>query len=177
LIKTEFIGLDEFKDRINSAKKEIQEEIDAELQASCMEFVGLAKRDLNNYGGYKGVLKQSVQYEKLDNMLYRVFTPVFYAAFIEFGTKSKFKSQPGFDDVASKFKGQTSSGAVKLIDAIREWVRIKGIATGKEIDRVAYVISRSIYKFGISPQPFFFKHVVPVRESLINRVKIILNGI
>ncbi len=171
MLKASFIGIDQFKSRIESAKKEIKDEVDAEVMAAAMEFAGLAKRDLNSQPGYRGVLKNSIQIEKQGDMAYRVYTNVFYAPFIEFGTKSKFVAQTGFEEEAAQFRGLRGSGAVKLIDAITEWVRVKGIATGKEINRVSFLIARSIYKNGISPQPFFYKHVAPVRENLNKRLK------
>lgn len=177
MLKASFIGINEFKSRIDTAKKEIKEEVDAEVMAAAMEFAGLAKRDLNSQSGYTGVLKNSIQFEKQGEMSYRVYTDVFYAPFIEFGTKSKFVPQSGFEEEAAQFRGLRGSGAVKLIDAITEWVRIKGIASGKEINRVAFLIARSIYKNGISPQPFFYKHVAPVRENLNKRLKSIFDGI
>lgn len=177
MLKSSVIGINEFKARIDSAKKEIKDEIDAEIMASAMEFAALAKRDLNSQPGYRGVLKNSIQFEKEGEMAYRVFTELFYAPFIEFGTKSKYVPQPGFEEEAAQFRGLKGSGTVSLIDAITEWVRIKGIATGKEIDRVAFVIARSIYRNGISPQPFFYKHVAPIREKMNKRIKDILDGI
>jgi HK97 gp10 family phage protein len=177
VLKASFIGIDQFKSRIESAKKEIKDEVDAEVMAAAMEFAGLAKRDLNSQPGYRGVLKNSIQIEKQGDMAYRVYTDVFYAPFIEFGTKSKFVAQTGFEEEAAQFRGLRGSGAVKLIDAITEWVRVKGIATGKEINRVSFLIARSIYKNGISPQPFFYKHVAPVRENLNKRLKAIFDGI
>ena len=177
MLKASFIGIDQFKDRINSAKKEVKDEVDAEILAASMQFAGLAKKDLNSQPGYRGILKNSIQIEKKGEMAYRVYTKVFYAPFIEFGTKNKFVPQTGFEEEAAQFRGLKGLGTVTLFEAITEWVRIKGIATGKEINQVAFLIARSIYKNGISPQPFFYKHVAPVRENLNKRLKAILDGI
>ncbi len=110
-------------------------------------------------------------------MSYVVSANVFYAPFIEFGTKSKFNPYPGTEEYASQFKGAKGSGTLKLIDAIKGWVKRKGIAKGKEADRAAFLIARSIYKKGISPKPFFFKQVPIVREKLLTNVTRVLNGI
>jgi len=48
---------------------------------------------------------------------------------------------------------------------------------GKEVDRVAFLIARSIYKNGISPKPFFFKQITPVRNNLVQNVTRVLDGI
>jgi hypothetical protein len=62
-------------------------------------------------------------------------------------------------------------GQLNFFDTIREWVRRKQIAKGKELDRVAFLIARSILRNGISPKPFFFKQYSPVKKLLIERVK------
>lgn len=177
LIKANVIGLDQLKARIQNATKETQTLVDAELEAAAMNFVGLAKKDLASQGGDRGTLLRSITYNKKADLQYTVSANVFYAPFIEFGTKSKFNSYPGTEEFASQYKGAKGSGTLRLIDAIRGWVKRKRIATGKEVDRVAFLIARSIYKNGISPKPFFFKQITPVRNNLVQNVTRVLDGI
>lgn len=177
LIKANVIGLDQLKARIQNATKETQTLVDAELEAAAMNFVGLAKKDLASQGGDRGTLLRSITYNKKADLQYTVSANVFYAPFIEFGTKSKFNPYPGTEEFASQYKGAKGSGTLKLIDAIRGWVKRKRIATGKEVDRVAFLIARSIYKNGISPKPFFFKQITPVRNNLVQNVTRVLDGI
>lgn len=177
LIKANVIGLDQLKTRIQNATKETQTLVDAELEAAAMNFVGLAKKDLASQGGDRGTLLRSITYSKKADLQYTVSANVFYAPFIEFGTKSKFNPYPGTEEFASQYKGAKGSGALKLIDAIKGWVKRKRIATGKEVDRVAFLIARSIYKNGISPKPFFFKQITPVRNNLVQNVTRVLDGI
>jgi hypothetical protein len=180
LINAQIIGLGEFNNRIKSAENEIKAEVDAELQSTAMEIVEFAKKDLNNQGGDTGRLYNSIQYAKEDNLSYKVFIPndVYYAPYIEFGTKSKVKVEPGFEEVAQEFKGRKSNSSLTLIEAIRAWVLRKGIESEeKKVNRAAYLIARSIYKNGINPKPFFFKQVAPARIKLMNRIKSILDGI
>ena len=177
LIKANVIGLDQLKTRIQNATKETQTLVDAELEAAAMNFVGLAKKDLASQGGDRGTLLRSITYKKQTDLQYTVSANVFYAPFIEFGTKSKFNPYPGTEEFASQYKGVKGSGTLKLIDAIRGWVKRKRIATGKEVDRVAFLIARSIYKNGISPKPFFFKQITPVRNNLVQNVTRVLDGI
>jgi len=177
LIKANVIGLDQLKTRIQNATKETQTLVDAELEAAAMNFVGLAKKDLASQGGDRGTLLRSITYSKKGDLQYTVSANVFYAPFIEFGTKSKFNPYPGTEEFASQYKGAKGSGALKLIDAIKGWVKRKRIATGKEVDRVAFLIARSIYKNGISPKPFFFKQITPVRNNLVQNVTRVLDGI
>lgn len=177
LIKANVIGLDQLKARIQNATKETQILVDAELEAAAMNFVGLAKKDLASQGGDRGTLLRSITYKKQTDLQYTVSANVFYAPFIEFGTKSKFNPYPGTEEFASQYKGAKGSGTLRLIDAIRGWVKRKRIATGKEVNRVAFLIARSIYKNGISPKPFFFKQITPVRNNLVQNVTRVLDGI
>lgn len=177
LIKANVIGLEQLQAKIQKATKETQTLVDAELEAAAMNFVGLAKKDLASQGGDRGTLLRSITYNKKADLQYTVSANVFYAPFIEFGTKSKFNPYPGTEEFASQYKGAKGSGTLKLIDAIRGWVKRKRIATGKEVDRVAFLIARSIYKNGISPKPFFFKQITPVRNNLVQNVTRVLDGI
>lgn len=177
MIKANVIGLEAFKSEIDSASKEIKAEVDAELQAAAMQFVALAKRDLQTQGGDRGFLLKSITYKPKGLLSYEVSANQFYAPFIEFGTKSKFNPYPGTEEFASQYRGATQSGSIKLIDAIKGWVKRKGIANGKEADKAAFLIARSIYKNGISPKPFFFKQIPIVSKNLYNRLNTILNGI
>ncbi len=177
MVKVNVIGLESLKSRIDSASKELKADVDAELQAAAFDFVALAKRDVASQGGDRGTLLRSITQSKEGDMSYVVSANVFYAPFIEFGTKTKFNPYPGTEEYASQFKGAKGSGTLKLIDAIKGWVKRKGIAKGKEADRAAFLIARSIYKKGISPKPFFFKQVPIVREKLLTNVTRVLNGI
>lgn len=177
LIKANVIGLEQLQAKIQKATKETQTLVDAELEAAAMNFVGLAKKDLASQGGDRGTLLRSITYNKKADLQYTVSANVFYAPFIEFGTKSKFNPYPGTEEFASQYKGAKGSGTLRLIDAIRGWVKRKRIATGKEVDRVAFLIARSIYKNGISPKPFFFKQITPVRNNLVQNVTRVLDGI
>jgi len=177
LIKANVIGLDQLQAKIQKATKETQTLVDAELEAAAMNFVGLAKKDLASQGGDRGTLLRSITYNKKADLQYTVSANVFYAPFIEFGTKSKFNPYPGTEEFASQYKGAKGSGTLRLIDAIKGWVKRKRIATGKEVDRVAFLIARSIYKNGISPKPFFFKQITPVRNNLVQNVTRVLDGI
>ena len=169
--------MDQFRQRIETASKTIQAEVSAELQASAMEFVALAKRSAANNGGDRGTLQQSIDYRQKDAFRYEVFVGTFYAPFIEFGTKSKAVVPAGLEDVASQFKGLKGTGSLSLIEAIKGWVIRKKIVTKNKADGVAFLIARSIYRNGISPKPFFYKHVATVRTNLFKRLNAIFSGI
>lgn len=142
-----------------------------------MEFEQMAKRNVASNGGNKGGLLKSIGHRQKNAFSYEVFAGAFYAPFIEFGTKKKVRIEPGFEDVAAQFRGQKGSGVLTLLEAIKQWVKDKGIAKGKKADRVAMNIARSIYRNGISPKPFFYKNVAPVRNKLLSNIQRIINGI
>lgn len=177
MIKANVIGLDQYLRQIESAKRDIQARVSDELRASAMEFEAMAKRHAASNGGDRGGLQKSIGYRQLDAFSFEVFAGIFYAPFIEFGTKKKVRVEPGFEDVAAQFRGMKGSGALTLIEAIKGWVKRKGIAKGKQIDRVAFNIARSIYRNGISPKPFFYRNVAPIRTKLLANVKRIIDGI
>lgn len=177
MIKVNLIGFDNLQKRLTKASTEVKLLVDGELQASAMEYVGLAKRDLASQGGDRGTLLRSIAYSKEGDMSYTVSANTFYAPFIEFGTKSKFNPYPGTEQFAAQFRGTKQGGAIKLIDAIKGWVKRKGIAKGKEADRAAFLIARSIFKNGISPKPFFYKQIIPVRTKLLQNLNRVLDGI
>ena len=190
LIKVNVIGLDSLKDRIAKASKETAILVDAELEAAAMDFVGQAKKDLAGQGGDRGFLLKSITYKPKGPLSYEVSANQFYAPFIEFGTKGKYNPYPGTEEFAAQYKGVKGSGTTTLFESIRKWVvrkkigatysvktRRKDRQTQKDIDTITFLIARSIYKNGISPKPFFFKQVAPVRTKLINRVTALLNGI
>ena len=142
-----------------------------------MEFEAAAKRNAASNGGDRGGLQKSIGHRRLNAFSYEVFAGIFYAPFIEFGTKKKVRVEPGFEDVAAQFKGIKGSGALTLIEAIKGWVKRKGIAKGKKADQVAFNIARSIYLNGIAPKPFFYKNVAPMRIKLLANIKRIVDGI
>lgn len=189
MFKANVIGLDDYLKAIETAKKDVQIQVADEIRASAMEFEAMAKRSAASNGGDRGTLQQSIGHRQVDAFNYEVFVGTFYAPFIEFGTKSKARIEPGFEDVAAQFKGAKGSGTLKLIDAIRAWVKRKGLGvtyniktrrknkqSAKQLDSIAYAIARSIYKNGINPKPFFYKNVAPVRANLLTRIKAIVDA-
>lgn len=176
MFKANVIGLDKFRQQLAKASNDLKSEVAAEVKIAAMEFESLAKRSASDFGD-RGTLRQSIGHRQTGPLTYEVFVGTFYAPFIEFGTKTKVQVPSGLEDVAAQFRGLKGSGALSLTEAIKGWVKRKGIAKGDELDRVAFVIARSIYRNGIKARPFFYKHTATVRTNLTNRIKNILSGI
>jgi hypothetical protein len=192
MLKANVIGLDAYLSKLKNASKEIQAGVAGELQEAAFKFRDDAKRTLaqNNTVGISGDLAKKISAVPSNQFTWTVAAGVYYAPFIEFGTKGKTVIPAGFEDVAAEFKGYKRGNFAQFIESIKLWVKRKGIGAtynvktkkknrqGKdELDNIAFLIARSILRNGIHPQPFFYKQVTPVRTQLEQRVKKLLSGI
>ncbi len=172
MLKVEYKGLDNLMARLKAAPENIVQKVGAEVQSAAFMFRDGAKRDLANQGGDRGTLLKSIAANPVDALSFKVSAVVFYAPYVEFGTKKKVRIEPGFEEAAAEAKGLPQRGGqLKFFETIKQWVRRKGISSGKDLDHVSFLISRSILINGISPKPFFFKQFTPVRNKLITRLE------
>ena len=190
MIKVATIGFDQYLNRIKAASKELQAEVAAEIQLAGVQFRDLAKRDLIAQRGDTGGLVNSIT-TRVDNISeVTVSAEKYYAPFIEFGTKGKYRPIPGTEDIAAQYKGFSRGNFTQFLEAIKAWVKRKGIGrtynvqtrrkvrqSKDELDSIAFAIAMSIIKKGIEPTPFFFKQITPVQQSLNKRIESILNGL
>lgn len=191
LIKVATIGFDKLSGRLESVGKAMKDEVQAEVEASAMEFVALAKRDLAGQGGDRGTLLRSISYKRETPYSYIVSANASYAPYIEFGTKKKFKPYPGTEEYAAQFKGGEKKGDwIEMLMSIYSWVKRKGIGVTYNVKTrkktrqtkdqrlsIAFAITMSILKNGISPKPFFYKQIPIVQKSLTERINRVLSGI
>ncbi len=193
MLKVATIGFDQFTERINRATKEIQSEVAGEVAAAAMLFEGNAIRDCITQVGDNSTLAKSIDKKSITPLEWEVFVGAFYAPFIEFGTKGKYRPIPGTEDIAAQYKGMKRGNFEQMLKNIELWVERKGIAsrfspkTGRKlktnksdalnIKKAAYAISVSILKNGIEPKPFFFQQIPIVRDSLFKNVERVLNGV
>ena len=123
LIKLNVIGLNELTNRLEAASQDVQLQVQSEVEASAMKFVELAKKDLSMQGGNTGALLRSITYKKETPYSYIVSANQFYAPFIEFGTKTKFKPYPGTEEFASQYRGGEKRGDwMDMLKSIYLWV-------------------------------------------------------
>lgn len=192
MLKANVIGLDSYLKRLQTAKKTVQAEVSGEIGDAAMKFRDDAARTAVANGGDRGTLAKSISAQQNNLFNWTVAVGATYGAFVEFGTKGKARVPAGFDDVAARFKGFKGNGG-KLYDAIYQWVKRKGLTATysvknqrrskftkseeKRTQEVAFLIARSIYRYGITPKPFFYMQVTPVRNQLFERLKVIMNGI
>lgn len=192
MLKANVIGLDSYLKRLQTAKKTVQAEVSGEIGDAALKFRDDAARAAVANGGDRGTLAKSISAQQNNLFNWTVAVGATYGAFVEFGTKGKARVPAGFEDVAARFKGFKGNGG-KLYDAIYQWVKRKGLTATysvktkrrtkfnkseeKRTQEVAFLIARSIYRYGITPKPFFYMQVTPVRNQLFERIKVIMNGI
>ena len=192
MLKANVIGLDSYLKRLQTAKKTVQAEVSGEIGDAAFKFRDDAARTAVANGGDRGTLAKSISAQQNNLFNWTVAVGATYGAFVEFGTKGKARVPAGFEDVAAKFKGFKGNGG-KLYDAIYQWVKRKGLTATysvktqrrskftkseeKRTQQIAFLIARSIYRYGITPKPFFYMQVTPVRNQLFERIKAIMNGI
>ena len=191
LIKLAVIGVDSLSNRLAGVSRELKEEVQAEVRGAAMEYVALAKRDCVSSGGNTGTLARSISYKKETPYSYLVSANTFYAPYVEFGTKRKFKPYPGTEEFAAQYRGLPKRGDwIDMLMSIYKWVQRKGIGatysvkTRKKVRQtkdqklqIAFAITMSILRNGVEAKPFFYKQIPIVRESLNKRIKALLSGI
>jgi len=176
-------GLDRLQRVIQRLPAELRSELSKEFSAATDEVRAGAVKDAP---GNEGKLKNSIVTSKRDNgMSQSVTVQVGYGAIMEWGSKRKVRVPGVLQAYAAQFKGVTpGAGTGTLREAIEKWVKRKGIGaqrtkSGKvsksksspaNMKRVAYLIARKIYREGVTPHPFFFKHVFRVRAKLEKRI-------
>jgi len=187
MIKVKITGVAGLKAEFASMVKELPVIVDGELQTAAQEWVSLAKKDAP---ADQAALRQAISYFKASTshgISYSVSAQVFYAPFMEFGTKGRYQPIPGTEEIAAQFKGYKGGDFMDLLRAIVRWVRRKGITgtysvktrrrKGTKVNQyaedysAAWPIALSILKNGIKPHPFFFKQMHIVWPQFIRNVE------
>lgn len=161
-------GLDKLIKDFEKLPNEIQDGLDRSLNAGANNWANGAVRDAPVYDGK---LRGSIRSERKGYLWYAVSANVFYAAYVEFGTKNKVQVPSDLQAIAAEFKGGRGGSFADLLDNITRWVKAKGIASGKDLKSAAFLIARSIAKNGISPHPYFFKQKVPTETFIENEIR------
>lgn len=188
MFKVKVTGLAGMKAEFATMANSLPKIVSSELEAMAQDWVKLAKQDAP---ADQGSLRQSISYFKyqiLDNQpAFSITAQVFYAPFMEFGTKGKYQSIPGTENIAAAFKGYKGGDFMELLRNIVRWVKRKGIAgtysvktqrrKGSRINQlaedysVAWPIALSILRNGVRPHPFFFKQMHIVWPQMIRNVE------
>lgn len=184
------VGLDALTKKIHTIPVEIADGLDRAMNEASNAWVNGAVRDAPTYDGK---LRGSIGSQKKGYLWYSVSANVFYAPYIEFGTKKKAKIPSDLQQVASQFKGGKGGSFKDLLRVIAKWVKKNGIGatysvktrrknrqSKADVNSIVYLIARSIATNGISPHPYFFKQkqtaVNIIQREVTNIYKKIQNG-
>lgn len=168
---TDIKGIKETINKINNSSIDVQKSADNIISAAAVDMVTMAKKlaPVND-----GALRNSITWKKLAILSYEVSANIFYAPYVEFGTKTYVSVPQEFTDIANKARQQKSKGDFNdLLLAIAKWIKNKGIGvvtktskTGKVTKSkkgteksqlgLAWVIAYNIVKKGIRPNPYFY---------------------
>lgn len=160
-------GLDELKKKLGKQGQEIVlREIRDEIEISANKVRNEAIKRVPVDQGY---LRNSITVEGRD-MLWIVYASAGYAAYQEFGTKTKVEIPAEMQEVASQFKGKKLSEG-KFKEAIADWMRRKGIP-----EEALWPIMAKLMSVGVNPQPFMYpgfkqgtKNLQKDIDNIINR--------
>lgn len=184
-------GLAGLQKQIETASEKVRQVCEQEVQAAGQEWVAGAVRDAPvDQGALKGSISflQSGTNTAAGSLIsVQIVAQKFYAPFVEFGTKGKYQSIPGTEEIAAQFKGYKGGDFMELLRMIVRWVRRKGITgtysvktqkrTGSKVNqfaedyKAAWPIALSILKNGINPHPFFFKQSDVVWPEMLKRMQ------
>ncbi len=183
MFKVKVTGVTQLQTEFRSITKDLPMIVSQELRSMGADWVVGAVKDAPKD---EGRLKGSISYYMVDDYTLEVVAQAFYAPFMEFGTKGRYRPIPGTEAIASQFKGYKGGDFMDLLRNIVRWVKRKGIAgrysvktkrrLGSRIDRiaedyaVAWPIALSILRNGLHPHPFFFKQMDVVWPKFIRQV-------
>lgn len=174
-------GLERLQQVFHKLPASVRNELKAELKITADEVRDAAKKEAP---ADEARLRQSITTKTSGPLGFQIVAQTAYAGYLEFGTKTKAVIPPGLQDVANSIKGP-APGQGNPLEALQKWVKRKGIAgiystkTRKlsrskkslaNIKQVAFLIWRHIRKYGIKPQPYFFKQVPPAEQKLKTRL-------
>lgn len=159
-------GFKEYADRVKKAGPKLQVLADLEADAASQNIARSArgKAPIN-----LGQLRASIQPEPIAKGRYAVNASADYAAYIEFGTKSKVQIPADLAQYAATFKGGAGNNG-KAKEMIYAWCKNKGIEESQW-----YWIYVSIMTKGIHAQPFLFPSVDEEQPKFYKRVQAILD--
>ena len=159
-------GLDELKKKLGKQGQEIVlREIRDEIEVSANKVRNEAIKRVPVDQGY---LRNSINVEGRD-MLWIVYASAGYAAYQEFGTKTKVEIPAEMQEVASQFKGKKLSEG-KFKEAIADWMRRKGIP-----EEALWPIMAKLMSVGVNPQPFMYPGFKQGTKNLQKDIDDIIN--
>lgn len=189
MVRVNLIGFDSYARKLAAAPEEIVKEIEQEVIFAAEAFAGYAKKDVRAQSFDNGKLAGGIQTKKISSLTYDVTSTAKHSPYVEFGTKRKFRAQPDVD--SSIYNGKGGGTMAQFIEAIKGWVKRKGIRAGtysiktrrrtgskskkaSEDNALVMGIVFAILRNGVKARPFFFKQRARVKKEFIDRLNALL---
>ena len=185
-------GLQKAVDGLKAKAMSKIDDVDDALAAGSQQIAFNAKRRVTKD---RGGLGRSITPKSNGYLDHEVVVQMFYAPFVEFGTKTYMQVPPGLEQYAQQFRGQKGKGNFKdLVKAIYEWMKRNSITANdadkstyksgkrkgqsyvkKDDQRIAdlayaYNIARKIVTKGLKPKPFLFPAVREEKPKIIREI-------
>jgi len=167
-------GVSETIAKLQGFGKDIEKQINAEIEATAFQIEADAKKLApKNFGK----LAQSISHEKVKNLTWRVTVNESYGAYLEFGTGHKVKVPPEFKEIADQFRGsgrgpqQKGKSFEDGLESIVEWCKAKGIP----IIQAKWIFLK-ILGAGINPQPFLYPSYKKGEKDLLKNLEKLLKS-
>lgn len=161
-------GFKEFRGRMRTLPAEIKKEVGGETFAAAKSWERMSKQLAPvDQGRIRGAIRGNQVKETVSE----VTCPVFYAPYIEFGTKRYVSIPAGLQAYAAQFRGGGQRGArFELQKNLFAWMDRVGIP-----DESQWFVYITIIVNGIKPHPFFFPPSPIIEKEFIKNVRNILN--
>lgn len=158
-------GFSEFDSKLKNLPKQITKEIGGNVQDAALNWAQRAKTDAPVD---QGRLKNEIKPVARGALTYEVVANVDYAAYIEWGTKTKVSVPGDIAGYAAQFRGGRSSGG-NAKEMIYAWMNRVGIPKDRQ-----WIVFINIIVNGIRPHPFFFIQRPFVEKEFVSNVRNIL---
>lgn len=161
MITIEAYGLDQTINKLGKMSASVKTEVNGALNAFGLNVEQDAKQLVQANSSDTGQLAGSISY-RTENMKTHVIAAVYYAAYVEFGTR-KFATEqvaklpPDWAAYAGTFKGKNAQSGSFHDFVIRmiKWAQ----STGKIDPKYAYLAALKIIKNGVKARPFMYPSV------------------
>jgi HK97 gp10 family phage protein len=159
-------GFKEFKGKIRKLPKEVKREVGGETFAAAKNWERLSKQ-LAPVD--QGRLRAAIRGSQTGELASQVTCNIEYAAYQEWGTKTRVRVPAELSAYAATFRGGGPGGpGARLM--IYAWMQRVGIP--QEFQWVTFI---SIIVKGVKPHPFFFPPAPIVEKEFIKNVRNVIN--
>lgn len=155
-------GLDKWRNKLGQLDKKVHDVVVSNIGLAGLEIA----EDANSRApsGLSNELARSYRYNlSKDGLSVAVGSDLQYAAFVEFGTRSKVQIPSDFADLAARFRGGKGGTFESLLAQIKLWCKAKGIE-----QEAAYPIALKIARYGTEARPHF---IIALRAGIIRFIE------